>query len=230
MAEFNKLYYDAKGLASDRPSLWFYCRLAKSYFMPGRILDFGCGTGFLLKKLNRHFEADGYDLSEYACSMARSLLPSVKIFNSIEEIPNHTYTGIISLHVLEHIDDIQLHAVLAKWKAALVHKGRVISVVPELHGKGHRIKGNDWFAFGDTSHINLKTAEEWKRLFISNGFTINRIGTDGLWDFPYTRAVPKIIDALIHSKGTIAQYLMGKLLLSVGKGESAIFLLEADKG
>jgi hypothetical protein len=99
-------------------------------------------------------------------------------------------------------------------------------VVPDLMGKGHTIKGKDWFAFRDASHINLKTRDEWKNVFTSRGFTLHKTGTDGLWDFPYTAWAPKLVDAALNSTGTVAQYFFGDLLLHEGEGESSIFILD----
>jgi hypothetical protein len=45
----------------------------------------------------------------------------------------------------------------------------------------------------DTSHVALLRPEEWKDLLREAGFVIERSGTDSLWDMPYTRRIPLII-------------------------------------
>lgn len=227
-SHYNESYYEAVGQSTDRPALWFYYRLAKFYFQPGAVLDFGCGTGFFIKRLSQHFAVAGYDISGYALASAQLLVPDAIYYRSIDEIPSNTFSGITSLHVLEHLTDNELDNVIKAWKRALHSDGRILCVVPDVNGKGHKIKGNNWFAYRDESHINLKAREEWKQMFSDAGFRINKVGTDGLWDFPYMPGAPKMIDAAINSFGTIFQYLLGGLLLSEGEGESSVFVLESN--
>lgn len=225
-SDFNESYYTANCQLRDRPALWFYERLAKSFFPPGRVLDFGCGTGYFLKRLSKHFTVDGYDISPYSLDSTRTIVPDANIFQNLESIPERTYSGITALHVLEHIGDNELHEIMYLWRKALVSGGRVLCVTPDPSGRGHIIKDKEWFGFRDPTHINLKPRQEWEKYFAQYKFETIKIGTDGLWDFPYTRGIPKPLDALIHSKATAIQFLLGRLILPAGKGESAIFLLQ----
>jgi len=45
-------YYKWNGQAGDWPALLLYARFAKRYFGSGRVLDFGSGAGFLLRRLS----------------------------------------------------------------------------------------------------------------------------------------------------------------------------------
>ena len=127
--------------------------------------------------------------------------------------------------MLEHISDEELERVLACWKRALLPKGRVLCVVPEVNGKGHQLKGEHWIGFGDPTHINLKHREVWKAFFVEHGFHVVKAGTDGLWNFPYREDCPRFFDLLLHAPGTLLQLLSGRLLLREGQGESLILLL-----
>lgn len=225
--QFSKAYYESNRQAGDRPALRFYTRLARSFFKQGRVLDFGCGTGFFMKRLSRHFAVDGFEVSAHGAMNTRRLLPDAGLFSTLQELPPCSYTGITALHVLEHITDEELVAVLAAWRAALLPGGRVLCVMPELEGLGHRLKMQDWRGFGDPSHVNLKSRGAWRELLARHGFTVIKSGTDGLWDFPYGKNYPRFIDLLLHAPGTVVQFLTGKLLLREGSGESLILLLEA---
>lgn len=226
---FDRQYYAGNGQNADRPALRFYTRLARRSFRPGRVLDFGSGTGYFLKRLSRHFEADGLEVSSHGLEHTRRLLPAARLFSTIDQLPPEAYTGITALHVIEHIADRELAQVLACWRRSLVPGGRVLCVVPELHGRGHRLKGERWCGFGDASHINLKSAQQWKSFFARHGFRVISSGADGLWDFPYRRDLPKACDLLLHAPGTVLQFLAGRMLLNEGGGESLILLLEADR-
>src|SRR5579862_1051156 len=52
-----------------------------------RLLDFGCGLGDLVRNAQRHgYEADGFEISEYARQRATNLT-GTKVFGSLDEIP-----------------------------------------------------------------------------------------------------------------------------------------------
>src|SRR5258707_3091779 len=68
-AGFDNQYYRRIGIDADRIALWWYARvIGRLRAEGGRLLDFGCGTGHLLKRLSERFEAYGYDLSPAARS------------------------------------------------------------------------------------------------------------------------------------------------------------------
>lgn len=224
--KFDRSYYTINRQDTDRPALRFYTRLARKYIKPGRILDFGCGTGFFMKRLEQFFNVDGFEVSTHAMAYSRNMLARSGFYSTLNEIPHDCYSGITALHVLEHITDDELGVVCAAWRLALLPRGKVMCVVPERDGLGHRIKKQEWIGFKDPTHINLKSRKEWQALFNRHGFTVVASGTDGLWDFPYSRSLPRFFDLLIHAPGTVVQFLAGRLLLKAGNGESLILVLE----
>jgi SAM-dependent methyltransferase len=224
---FNESYYLMNNQCGDRPALRFYCRLARKFFSQGKVLDFGSGTGHFLKRLSKHFPVEGFEISGFGRARTKELLPEIQIYKNIEEIPAAYYTGISALHVVEHIADDELLKILQVWKKVLTICGRVIVVTPDVGGKGCRIKGSDWIGFKDSSHQNLKAGGDWIRFFEQQGFDVVKTGTDGLWDFPYMKGCPKIVDAFINSLGTLIQFLSGRLLLKQGSGESIILVLQS---
>lgn len=222
---YDESYYKWNGQAGDRPALLFYSRLARRYFGKGRVLDFGSGAGFLLRRMSRHFQVDGYEISSHAKAKSESLHRGIRIFDDLADIPPASYAGITALHVFEHIDDGALQDVFTTFRHILLPGGRILCVVPELDGRGHTIKGLDWCGFKDPTHINLKNFQGWSSFFQDNGFTIVTAGADGLWDFPYSQ-LPRYLDILRHSWLTILQFAIGRLLLPISSGESAVFILE----
>ena len=221
---YSEKYYK-NHIDKDRPALWFYARLARRFFSDGKILDYGCGYGHLVKRLKKHFVANGMDISEGARVEAAKLVGNAEFFSSTERIESSAYSGIVSLHVIEHISDKDIGILLEEWKRILIPKGKVICVTPDKGGRGNQLKGSDWAGFKDPTHINLKSYKDWVKVFEKAGFLVKKIGSDGLWDFPYKDKLPKTIDAFLHSKNTVLQFVLGHLILSPGRGESAIFLL-----
>ena len=78
--------------------------------------------------------------------------------------------------------------------------------------------------FADPTHINLKPHAQWREFLTGRGFVVEREGTDGLWDVPYSR-LPKLLDAARYAVPSFAQFVSGRLVLRPGTGESSIFVL-----
>lgn len=224
--EYDQPYFAARCQDRDRPALWYYERIIRRWIQPGAVLDYGCGTGFLLKRLAKYYKVAGYDVSAHAREAARNNVSALQVYAAEAEIPEAEYSGIVSLHVLEHIERTILPETLACWRRSLASNGRVLCVIPDANGKGHQLAGKHWNGFGDPSHITLLGWQEWSQIFLSSGFSVHRIGTDGLWNLPYREGKGKVQDGIRFSIPTVMQFLVGRLLLSAGSGESAIFLLE----
>ena len=98
-------YYEEHGLDEDRIALWFYARLLRR-LRPrgGRLLDFGCGTGHLLRRLSDHFETYGYDASAVARSRCRLTAAESLVLEEWESIAADSLDVIVSLHTLEHLE------------------------------------------------------------------------------------------------------------------------------
>lgn len=218
-------YFAARSQDRDRPALWFYERVIRRWVKPGKILDYGCGTGFMLKRLARYYDIAGFDVSADARQFTSSTVPGVTVYSSEQDIPEGCFSGIISLHVLEHIEHSTIPSVLSLWHNALITGGRVLCVVPDFTGRAHNLAGKRWNGFGDPTHVTLLGCNEWLQLFTSAGFAVQRVGTDGLWNPPYRGGVGKILDGLRFSLPALLQFLLGRLILPAGSGESAVFLL-----
>jgi len=225
---FDAAYYDANRQDRDRPALLLYARLARRAIRGGPVLDFGCGTGFMSRRLARSFETYAFDASPFARSRVASTSPTTRVVESTAEIGQSVLGGIVSLHVLEHIDRRALPAVLADWTRMLRTGGRCLVVVPERDGLGHRLKGDRWIGFTDPTHVTLAPRGEWHAIFERAGLRVVEEGTDGLWDFPYAFPSWSAPRNALHRLRTGAQFAAGRLLLPPGQGESAVFVLERD--
>lgn len=68
---YDEAYYQANGQYGDRPALRFYVRLVRRYLGAGPYLDFGCGTGHLLRRLSRIGSATGFEISPFSAARDR---------------------------------------------------------------------------------------------------------------------------------------------------------------
>ncbi len=101
------------------------------------VLDFGCGGGFLLNKINCRKKI-GVDLNKTALETAKS--KNILVYDSLDKVEDNSVDTIISNHALEHCD-LPLNF-LAELYKKLVIGGKLIIVVP-CEGINHSYKEND---------------------------------------------------------------------------------------
>jgi SAM-dependent methyltransferase len=186
---FSEDYYTTFGLDDDRIALWFYARLLRR-LRPrgGRLLDFGCGTGYLLRRLAGHFETYGYDASPHARARCRLAAPDAVVLEEWESIEPDSLDVIVSLHTLEHVP--RPLAALQGLGARLARNGLFLFVVPNPGGLGRRLKRRQWFAHRDPTHCSVLSQGEWSTLARRAGLTVLWVRGDGMWDAPYVSILP----------------------------------------
>ena len=197
-------YYCAHHLSEDRIALWWYARVVRK-LRPrgGRLLDFGCGTGHLLRRLSAHFEAFGYDAAPHARNESRGNAPDAVILEEWKSLPAGMFDVIVALHTLEHVPRPlpTIEALTAK----LAGGGILFFVVPHVGGLGHRLKGRRWFAYRDPTHVSLLSRGEWMMLMRKAGLEVVSVRADGLWDAPYVRFIPTMVQRVIFGAPAAVQ-------------------------
>lgn len=218
---YNETYYQGNEQSGDRLALKWYARIAKRLARPGaRVLEFGSGMGHLSKRLAERYDSSAFDLSPYARAATLQTSPTTTIVDDTAAIPDASYDLIVSLHVLEHIPDPG--ATLRDFARWLRPGGRVLYVVPNPQGQGHRIKKDKWFAYRDDTHCSLLSRDEWVRVTEESGFAVEAVHADGLWDAPYVPKVPNVIQTAIVGLPGAAQVLTGRMFLPADWGECII--------
>jgi len=125
------------------------------------------------------------------------------------------------------MDDASLEVTLIEWLRMLKPWGVLLIATPDLDGKGAKIKGTHWVGFSDPTHTNLKSADAWRMLFLSNGFELIEEGSDGLWDGPYTTSLR--LEKFVRLIPSAMAVLTGRLISRVGSGESYISIWRVSK-
>lgn len=94
------------------------------------ILDIGCGTGAILKKLSARYRTVGIDMSPLAIEYSKKRGLTEVFVMTAEEFPRDRYDvkAVIMLDVIEHIDDDI--AVLETARDIIGDTGRIIITVP----------------------------------------------------------------------------------------------------
>ena len=218
-------YYAGNEQEGDRPALRFYARVAGRLAPPGsRALDFGCGTGHFSKHLARRFETTAFDLSPYAREATTRTSPQSRVVEDLDEIPDGEIDVVCALHVLEHIPDPA--PTLRRFHRLLAPGGRLFYVVPNPDGAGHRLKRDDWFAYGDPTHCTLLDTASWLEATIDAGFSLRRVAADGLWDPPYVRWLPRLVQLPLFGAPAAAQVALGRAFLPPKWGECLVVVAE----
>ena len=230
MSSFNEEYYNNNKQEKDRIGLFFYLNIIKKYFKPKTVLDYGCGTGFFLKRLSKisHIQNTfGFELSDYARNEAIKNSPLSKIVNNLDQISSDSIDLIVSLHVIEHVKDNNLIKIFNSFKRILKKNGSIVISTPSKNGLANILKKEKWIAYTDATHINLKSYKDWELFFKNQKLRIKKSASDGLWDFPYKTDKNILLKIKIYFL-MFFQVFFGKLYLKNNEGETFIFLLEIE--
>jgi len=222
--EYDEAYYRFNGQADDRPALGYYTRLVRRYTDGGPYLDFGCGTGHLVRRLSALGPASGFEVSEYSAQTARANAPGCSITTDTDALPDAAFGALTAIHVLEHLDDELAATTLATWRRVLRAGGQALVVMPDPAGRARALTGDAWMGFSDPTHINLKPHVEWRRFLGEHGFSVEREASDGMWNVPYSDR-HRLVDAARYAVPAFVQFLSGRMVLRPGSGESSLFVL-----
>jgi len=155
-----------------RPELAFISGLA-----PGRVLDIGCGPGWLLSAIDEKWEKHGVELSaaaaEHASQYADIFVGPFENANFSDE----SFDLIVMYHVIEHIE-VPVEA-LERACRLLRPGGRLLLGTPDFDSGCARQFGNRYRLLHDPTHISLFSNDSMHRCLRDSGFHI-----DGV-DYPY---------------------------------------------
>jgi 2-polyprenyl-3-methyl-5-hydroxy-6-metoxy-1,4-benzoquinol methylase len=144
---FDKLYEKVRNHALK----WKFTLVNK--FSPQQhssILDFGCGTGFFLKKMKENgFNIAGVEPSSIARVNAEKIT-STKIYSGIDEIEDN-FDVITLWHVLEHVSN--LNEVITQLKERLKKNGTLFIAVPNHKSVDAQTYGMTWAGYDVPRHL-----------------------------------------------------------------------------
>jgi len=132
---------------------------------PGRLLDFGCGTGeFLAHCQSQGWDARGLDPDETARTVAAQRHGlTVEPPERLQDFPSGRFDVITLWHVLEHVSD--LTGTIEALKRALAPSGTLVVAVPNWRSLDARFYGEDWAAYDVPRHLSHFRPRDVQRLF-----------------------------------------------------------------
>ena len=191
-----------------------------------RVLEIGCGHGFMLARLEGQFETFGVDISSYAIEQAARFAPNstCQVADAEQGLPPQFEPGsfdlVVAKYVFEHIGD-PLRAVQVA-ASMLRPGGELFFSVPNTDSIGARWKGAAWYAHQDPTHCSLLGPEEWLAITRQAGLQVFAESADGFWDFPYLRWLPVWAQYPVFIGPTALSCLTGRAILPPRFGENVL--------
>jgi len=209
---------------------WFFYAFLRRRFRKFRrdatLLDIGFGGGYLLRRFEKRFTTVGIDVSwaniEYAgrvCTntrFARAAAEAIPLGDAVCDL-------IICKDLIEHIE--RPHEVFLEVTRVLKAGGLAFISTPNPNSAGARTKGEQWAGWRDKTHVGVRPADEWRAVIRAAGLSIDREGTDFLWDIPYPIRLPAIVQKVLFIPVTLFVWtLFGFLPWKFG--ENSCFILK----
>lgn len=177
------LHFDSPRAAHTHAYLWPHV-LKLLPAPPLRVLDLGCGNGFLSGHLHRHgYEVVGVDPSPTGIALARASFPDIhfiqspaqpELSQSLEPFP-----AIVCLEVIEHLSEPR---VLVRTIRRLLSPGGVAIVSTPYHGYWKNLAlaltnrlETHFTALWDGGHVKFWSIRTLTTLFSEQGFQPSRI-------------------------------------------------------
>lgn len=141
----------------------------------GRVLDIGCGPGFLLREFrDRGWEVHGTEFSEQSAAHARDVLQLPISIGDARALnfEDSSFDAVVMWHVLEHMADPQ--STMAQVSRLLRPGGVLLGAVPNFGSGEARFARDKWFHLDVPRHLNHFTVPALRRLLSAHGFTVER--------------------------------------------------------
>lgn len=139
---------------------------------PGRLLEIGCGYGFLLAAAHQSgWNVTGLEISPHAAGFARQTFGIPIIQDSAESLMKHSlgkFDAVILLSVIEHL--YHPLPVLQMIRAHLAPQGVLWAVVPHVNSMDRYWHGDQWSGWDVPYHLWHFSPATATRLFHKAGF------------------------------------------------------------
>jgi SAM-dependent methyltransferase len=145
-------------------------QLIADVFAPRRVLDVGCGPGFLMTFLHElGIEVQGIDFSPSSLTLAPPAVRDRIVIAPVTELPVQaaSYDLVICREVLEHLTVLQVRRAVAEMCRT---SGQFVYVTTRFHPDPRTLLDLTTDFETDPTHITLLTKDFVRTLFVLEGF------------------------------------------------------------
>jgi 2-polyprenyl-3-methyl-5-hydroxy-6-metoxy-1,4-benzoquinol methylase len=151
----------------------------KPYRQNNRLLDVGCGAGFLLQAAARSgWTTEGLEVSPPAVEHLQGQGYNVRcIFLEEARYPDNHFDVVTSCGVMEHVPDV---SAFTREVARIVRPGGLFyATTPNGAGGSARLLGVKWSTVAPPEHLHLFSVSGMKRFLSERGFRSSRVFSEG---------------------------------------------------
>jgi 2-polyprenyl-3-methyl-5-hydroxy-6-metoxy-1,4-benzoquinol methylase len=140
----------------------------------GKVLDFGCGNGWLLGNLKAlGWEVHGLDFDKKAVDFCNSLDLNVRLGDIESQNYPDDYFDVITInHAIEHIHEVDVFINSAK--RVLKKGGRLIIATPNTDNWQHAYYGKFWFQLDPPRHLHIFNIKNLGDIVRRNGMEMEK--------------------------------------------------------
>jgi len=146
----------------------------------GRVLDVGCGYGFLLEALEKAgYEAHGIEVSAHAAEQARRRTRGHVLKQGAEEpfpFPGCHFDAVMLLDVIEHLAGYP--AAVASCARCLRPGGKLFVITLNAHSLARPLLGRRWAWYQDPTHVHMFTARLLRQGLEEAGLAVEVLTTE----------------------------------------------------
>ncbi|HEY7215033.1 MAG TPA: class I SAM-dependent methyltransferase [Thermoanaerobaculia bacterium] len=183
----------------------------------GRVLDVGCGYGFLLAALETAgYEAHGIEVSAHAAEQARLRTRGQVLQQGAEEpfpFPDGRFDAVTLLDVIEHLDGYP--ATLASCARCLRPGGKLFVITLNAHSLARPLLGRRWAWHQDPTHVHMFSARMLRQGLEGAGLAVETLKTES--NFCSVGEGTKFLKPLRVIGRVIHTPVLGDSLLAVAK-------------
>lgn len=216
----------ARRIARKHP-LCHWARLGRARFSSA-ILDVGCGSGELLRRLQRSGFAHLTGVDPYVAADTDE--PGLRIFRAELASVTGKFDLIMMHHVLEHLANPVVELTLARER--LQADGRILVRIPVAGSFAYREYGADWYHLDAPRHLCIPSVRGLDRLAQRSGLRVLHREFDGThltfrMSDSYRSDIPSL-NAPLWNRSTRRRYRRRAARLNRdGDGDLGVFVLGA---
>lgn len=206
-ARYPTAVFKGRDLSFLKYPLWD--RVIRKRIRTGKLLDIGSAEGALLKWTEkRGYESYGMDISDFAIKeishrkLSRTQL-SVANINFLPFIDN-SFDIITCFDVLEHLENPII--AIKEINRCLKEQGLFVMSTPNIYSNGLKWKADNWHGNRNPTHLSLLSPERWIALIEQSNLKLIDIFYDCLWDSPYFKKIPTLLQHLLFKPSLLIFY------------------------